>query len=150
MGLSAELQKRFLEVLNEAYRKGVSDGGSAAVNAIVNAAASATGFSHEYEKKLNQTLAVDKSRNSRAPRGLLQKVVAEVLREEAGLSGFTIAERAVKLDPRISERSVGGELRRNNGIFYRKEGRGWHLIDHSSGTGIGGATGARTPAADRW
>lgn len=72
-----------------------------------------------------------------------------VLRAHEGLTVYEIEEAVVQMDPQISPRSVGGELRRMKGKIYRQEGKRWFATATApTVTMSGGTTGAvGAPAA---
>jgi len=67
--------------------------------------------------------------SDRAPRGLVQEVVACVLRDRPGTHINEVEVEAVRREPRISAKSVGNEMRRYLGTKYRREGRSWFLME---------------------
>ncbi|WP_439476526.1 hypothetical protein [Brevundimonas sp.] len=66
---------------------------------------------------------------TRAPRGLVRAAVAEVLRQQPGLSITEIEERVVALHPEIARKSIGNQLRHFEDDLYRREGKyNWFLM----------------------
>lgn len=148
MALSLETQRRFLAILEEVYQQGVADGSAATTQAIINAARNASGTSASLTQTAGATLSATGVVSDRAPRGLLRQVVTKILEEHPGLTITEVTELAPKIDARISDRSVGGEIRRGEGIQYRREGKKWFLNHKFPAPDIGGTTGDEAPAAD--
>jgi len=87
----------------------------------------------------------------RAPRGALRSTIQEVLRRRPGSLEKFLQTEVPRIDPRVSGKSIGGELRRMKDTLYRQDGYRWFNIEPSSSqtsTNFGGQTGADTPAAD--
>lgn len=88
---------------------------------------------------------------SRAPRGALRAAIQEVLRRRPGAYENFLQTEVPRIDPRVSGKSVGGELRRMKGNLYRQDGYKWFNIETpatQASPDFGGQTGADTPAAD--
>jgi hypothetical protein len=66
--------------------------------------------------------------SKRAPRGALRQAIKAVLRDNPGMTEQELQERAPKLDPTLSPRSIGGELRRMRDKLYQQDGRKWFLM----------------------
>lgn len=64
----------------------------------------------------------------RAPRGALPSAVRQALALRPGQTELELAEAVRRIDPQISPRSIGGQLRRFRGTMYRQDGRRWFLI----------------------
>lgn len=119
-------------LLQEAYEAGRRDGGTAMRDAILKAAEAPV------SKPSQPKLALDDARNpaARAPRGSLPKVMARALTANPGATENELQAAIANIDPRISPRSVGGQLRRFRGKFYRQEGRRWFLMAQASAGSI--------------
>lgn len=63
----------------------------------------------------------------RAPRGLLQTLLAKVLGENPGLVLSDVETKVLALDDRLARRSIYGELRRKEGELYHRQGSAWYL-----------------------
>lgn len=148
MAILPETQKRLLAIFEEIYQQGVVDGSAATMQAIMEAARNAAGALPSQTPAGGTSLNAIGVVSDRAPRGLLREVVKKILKQQPGLTVTEVAALAPKMDGRLSERSVGGEIRRGEGIQYRREGKRWFLIQKPSAPDIGGTTGAQTPAAD--
>jgi hypothetical protein len=72
---------------------------------------------------------VRQRRRRRAASGTVRPLVELVLGDRPGLRVAEIQAGAILLDPTISPTSVGNELRRLEGQYYRREGKRWFLID---------------------
>lgn len=147
MPISPETQKRLLAFFEEVYQQGVADGSATAMKAIMEAARNATGALPAQPQVVGATLSATGTVSDRAPRGLLREVVTKILQERPGLTVTEVAELAPKVDTRVSARSVGGEMRRREGTYYRRAGRHWFVVQ-TPAPDIDGTTGAETPAAE--
>lgn len=68
------------------------------------------------------------SGSERGPRGALEHAIKAALLERPGATESEIMEAMTRIDPRVSPRSVGGQLRRFRNQRYRQEGRRWFLM----------------------
>jgi hypothetical protein len=111
----------FSSLLQEAYRRGRQDGADEMRENIIRAASAPMSDKQPHSPVESQ---------DRAPllRGSVRPVIKSVLRAHPGCTTAQAELHAVKIDPRISRFSVGGELRRNRGKHYRKNGRRWYLM----------------------
>lgn len=67
---------------------------------------------------------------TKAPRGLVAKAIREVLKADPGLPISEIEARVIAAYPVISPKTIGNELRRQEGLEYRREGKySWFLIE---------------------
>lgn len=69
--------------------------------------------------------------NGKAPRGLVPTVVPSVMVDKPFLTVRQIEDLVVAADERISPKSVGNELRRQEGVMYERDvpgGYRWRLI----------------------
>jgi len=93
-------------------------------------------------------LAHTADRNGRrAPRGSVGAAIDSVLRKKPGLPIVELETEVARLNPEVSIKSVGNELRRMEGRKYRRDRAGgyhWFLLDEQ----VGGATDAVTSAAN--
>ena len=136
--------------LEAAYQRGFEAGGEAMRQTILAATASPVSLRvfggggnvppaviAEQRARLRENTAfaggelpVVRQPSQRAPRGLVSDVIRTVLRESPGLSISEIEERALRLAPDVSSKSVGNELRRREGDAYVREGKyKWYLKD---------------------
>jgi hypothetical protein len=66
----------------------------------------------------------------RSPRGLLTRALESALTVKPGSTTSDIEQHAAMYDSRIARKSVGNELRRQNGTRYRRDAEGgWHLME---------------------
>jgi hypothetical protein len=66
--------------------------------------------------------------------GIVRPTVFQILREHPGATVSQIQSYARDLNASISPLSIGGEIRRMNGKFYRKRSKRWYLIEGAAGT----------------
>lgn len=81
----------------------------------------------------------------RAPRGSVGTALEIVLKAKPGSAITEIEAEAVRLNPEISTKSVGNELRRMEGKKYRRDRPGgyqWFLIEDREDEGSPTATGS--------
>lgn len=98
----------------------------------------------EEAKKSRAQEPIEKIEKARAPRGLINQVVATVLQ---GGRGYTLAEIEAGvelLDDRVARKSIYNHLHANRGTIYRLDGNKWFLRSPDQKE----ATGSFDPAAD--
>ncbi len=146
-----ELQQRMLALLEDAFNAGFVAGSDYAREAILRAAQSPTVGKPSIP--LSASFVIAANARDRARRGSARLAVHAVLKNKSGLRLEEIEAAAVSLDPSLSPRSVGGELRRMEGREYERRGKFWSLKcteqTHGPLAEIGGTTGAVTPAAEK-
>ena len=159
-----DLDKLF-EMLKEfsrsEYERGVRDGAEAMRQSIINAASQGswemlTPISPIERRPIvydtdsgDVPAAVPEQKPSRAPRGAVDRAIGQVLKVHPGLTAQEVEEAALAFDPEVSRKSVGNNLRRLEGVKYRRDKPGgyhWFLIDDVE-NGTAGTQEARDPAA---
>jgi hypothetical protein len=120
--------------MRAAYEQGIQEG----IRRIVSAA---QGAIQPQETDAKETVPVLASRASevmdefakRAPRGLVQTTIAKVIVESPGLSITDYEGMVLALEPEVSAKSIGNELRRGEGTKYKRDrpnGNRWFPIDY--------------------
>lgn len=67
----------------------------------------------------------------RALRGAVGKVVVQILQGSAGMRATEVEKLATTVDPTVSTKSVGNELRRYKDQKYHRDEEGrWHLVSN--------------------
>jgi hypothetical protein len=125
-------------LLKAEYERGFRDGQVAMRKHILNLASTGE---QVIVSSVGHAVGVSEARG-RAPRGAVGRALEQVLTESPGLTITEIEARAVALDPEISAKSVGNDLRRLEGKRYRRDrpkGYRWYLIgaagqDETAGT----------------
>lgn len=138
------LIKEIEALLQLAYEQGVSDGIQRVFDAVKTpkqSTAQAADFS--VRPMLPQ------HHHQRAPRGLVAEVLAAVLAEKPGLTISDYEWLVTQRDGRISERTVGNELRRYEGVRYKRQGYRWFPIGSEEQETAGSPTTER-PAVSHW
>jgi len=137
----------FEQMLKAAYDQGVKDG----IQRIV-AAASAPIGERDAGTSFTQSDTVgfgdkaDAEIVRRAPRGLVPKVVGEMLSDHPGKIIAEYEMMKDNYDTRVSVRSIGNELRRYEGEKYRRNANGEWFPISGNNEAAGSATN-ETPAA---
>jgi hypothetical protein len=145
-----DLQTLVANAIGELCRRRFEAGRQAMRDSILRAAeAPSPAPASTPQRSLNLEMAPGSGRSifRRAPRGSVGQAVDDVLRAEPGLSIIDIESRVEKLNPEISIKSVGNELRRLEGKKYKRDRPGgyqWFLVNDREG----GETGAPAPAAE--
>src|SRR4051795_2492906 len=113
-------------LIREAYARGFAAGGSAMRDNILKAASAPIEPSHHRLKLEPGSYSVTgfSTPKRRAPRGNVRALVNRILGTSPGLSTGKLGETAATIDNRVSPSSVSNELRRYEGVRYKKEGRG--------------------------
>lgn len=124
--------EQVMGLLNKAYQAGYADGQAALRESVLKATGATA---HVPTAKIkgsmpsSQYIIVEPKDSLKAPKGRVGEVIHEVLASHPGLPIVEIEQRALEIDPRISPKSVGNELRRLKGQKYRQgEGKQWFLI----------------------
>lgn len=124
-----DLLARLREVLDDVAKAAYESGREDMRVAILNAAQTP---SPVQISTAHRTVTVKRS-NDRAPRGSVRAAIKYVLTRQPGLSELELGGRVSAYDPKVSARSMGGELRRRRGSLYRSDGGKWFLIARESG-----------------
>lgn len=123
---------RLRELLDEVFSSGYEAGSEAMRVAILTAAQAPTpSVSGPVQVSGNLTshsTMVARSSSSRAPHGSVRKAIMRVLTTYPKLTEADLGIKVAELDPNVSPRSMGGELRRMRNRLYRFEGGHWFLI----------------------
>ena len=83
---------------------------------------------------------------TRAPRGAVGAMLRRILTEKPGLTVTEIEAIAPEYDPEVAAKSIGNELRRFDGMKYKRDQRSrWFLFD---GPFVETETPAESPAGD--
>lgn len=126
--MDAALVRKIQALMLEVYEAGRRDGGAAMRDAILRAA-EVPALRGADAQPSNAKKA---EASSRAPRGLLPKVLAQAMAGGQGMTEQQIIDAVAATDQRVSPRSVGGQLRRFRDKLYRQEGRHWFLLEGKS------------------
>lgn len=123
---------RLRELLDEVFSSGY-EAGSEDMRAAILAAAQAPTPSVSGTFQANADLSarstlVARPVSSRAPHGSVRKAIMRVLTTHPKLTEADLGIKVAELDPNVSPRSMGGELRRMRNRLYRFEGGHWFLI----------------------
>ncbi len=135
------------QLLKAAYDQGVQDG----IERIVAAARAPIGendggTSAQQSTSLQVGDDVKAEVVRRAPRGLVPKVVARMLEDHPGKVIVEYEQMIDNYDSRVSEKSIGNELRRHEGKKYRRNEEGEWFPMSGNKEAAGSATN-ETPAA---
>ena len=120
------------DVLEDAFQAGLSLGRAQMRNAILAAAnasepmPSMTG--DEYSALKAHSHREQEALNPRAPRGAVRSSIVAALSAKPGSTERELAQAMERIDPTVSGRSAGGELRRLKGRLYRQDGGRWFLM----------------------
>ena len=84
----------------------------------------------------------------RASNGVAAEAVAAVFKQETGLGVVEIHRKAQQLGHSLSTEGIGNELRRHEGLKYRRDGRNWFPLGTAPEAETAGASHQdETPAA---
>lgn len=123
---------RLRELLDEVFSSGYEVGSEdmrIAILAAAQAPTVKTAPSTEGGAQLNAYSAITaRASSSRAPHGSVRRAIMRVLTAHPKLSEADLGMKVAELDPNVSPRSMGGELRRMRNRLYRFEGGQWFLI----------------------
>jgi hypothetical protein len=114
-----EIETQVVALIHKAYQAGYQDARTAILNAVQTPLDGATHL-------VTEQSATPKV--IRAPKGLMRKLVKQVLARGDGLPTSDVGEYAHILDERVSPRSAGTELKRGEeeGIYENEDGL-WYL-----------------------
>ena len=122
-----ELNSQLLAALQDAYEAGRRDGAAEMRAAILRAAQMPMDDGPSASSD-----AEDKNANGgetkRAPHGAVRRAIIRALTEKPGQIEQQLGPHVERLDPAVSGKSGGGELRRMRGRLYRMDGGRWFLI----------------------
>lgn len=130
-GVSATLEK----MVSAAYQQGVNDG----IGRILQAAQSAVEPFIESSGNSTEVAAATVKSDSRdegikrVARGLVQSVLSDMVASEPGLSISDYERLVLRVEPDISSKSIGNDLRRGEGTRYKRDrpgGNKWYPIDY--------------------
>lgn len=136
------------QMLKAAYEQGVKDG----IDRIAQAARAPLGEQVPQPAIAVPTVTDDEledvvdRRIRRAPRGLVPKVVGAMLRDHPGKIIAEYEQMKDQYDSRVSEKSIGNELRRHEDKKYHRTENGEWLPMSGNKEAAGSATN-ETPAA---
>lgn len=142
--LMGDTVAQFEALLKAAYDKGVQDG----IDRIVQLARGpeATNDIRVSDEKLAGP-AIRRVVEKRAPRGLVPKVVAAMLRDCPGETITGYEQMLYRYDGQVSAKSIGNELRRHEGRkYHRNESGQWFPMTGNKEAGEGRET--NSPASD--
>lgn len=124
------------QAIATAYVAGRKEGieiGRASMREAIMKAAQAPIESSAMERQLWTTLHSKSTLEAeivveRAPRGAVRDTIVAALKARPGLTEKQLAAEMERINPLVSGRSAGGELRRLRGRIYRHEGGRWFLM----------------------
>lgn len=129
---ATDLRRAVARAYYAGLEAGVQKGAQEMREAILRAAqlpVAKTSLAAQLIEKLENVRGSMEARSSeRAPRGAVRRAITAVLRHRQGLTELEIGDAASGLDPNVSPRSVGAELRRLKDRRYRMENGRWFLI----------------------
>jgi 3,4-dihydroxy-2-butanone 4-phosphate synthase len=131
--LDPELLRRLEAFAREIYEAGRRDGSAemrAALLKLVGADPAAVARATAPPTNVRDDEAAEATR---APRGALERAVKQALTERQGQTEQELVEAVAVIDPQVSPRSIGGQLRRFRDTRYRQEGRRWFLMADEPG-----------------
>lgn len=132
--MDPQLKARWDSLALEIYEAGKRDGSAEMRKALLKLVGAETSPGEPF--RAQAPFPEKDASSSRAPRGALRDAIERALRESPGQTEQELQAHVGQLDPRVSPRSVGGELRRLKGDRYRQEGRKWFLLtEDPAGTG---------------
>lgn len=111
-------------IIERAYRDGFKDGENSMREKLLAVAGAPTGIVTEKDTVLPVTVV-------RAPRGLPKKLVRKVLKKTPHLKLSEVREAVLRLDNRVSPKTVENILHRGKGNEFNNKGRKWFLIGHA-------------------
>jgi hypothetical protein len=120
------LTQKIQALMQEVYEAGRRDGGAAMRDAILKAAEVPVLRTPQPPRPVSVN---GQKAGTRAPRGLLPRVIAQAMAGGQGMTEQQIVDAVVAIDQRVSPRSIGGQLRRFRDKVYRQEGRRWFLFE---------------------
>lgn len=112
--------------IDAAYKRGFEAGALDMRDRILNAAQGGPVTPPEHPRAQGSWTIVT---SARAPRGAVGRLLAEVLADHPGLTTTEIELIAGDYDKGVATKSIGNELRRFQGMKYRRDDSGkWFLI----------------------
>lgn len=136
-GIMTEVPSHFVNALqsiaSEIFQAGVKLGSEQMRAAILKAAQ--TPFTAHDDFAGQGSVAIEGGRHSeplRARRGAVRDAITQALRLHTGLGELELGQAVAGIDPSVSPRSVGGELRRMRNRLYRLDRGLWFLIAQES------------------
>ena len=127
---------RLRELLEDVFKSGYEAGSEDMRIAILAAAQAPTAPavpSTQIGAQLHaQSKMTARASSSRAPHGSVRRAIMRVLTAHTSLAEADLGTKVSELDPNVSPRSMGGELRRMRNRLYRVEGGQWFLIAQES------------------
>lgn len=122
-------------IASELFQAGVKVGAEQMRAAILDLASTPFGDAVHSREHVSQSERREMARERRAstntvraPRGSVRTAVRAALQATPGLNEFDLGQAAERIDPSVSPRSIGGELRRMRDRLYRIDGGRWFLI----------------------
>ncbi len=149
--LTGEIVSQMEAALKAAYEKGVQDGidriVAAAKEPMTLSTTNKVAIGYGSSAGAQDAKAADDKPVRRAPRGLVPKVVAEMLVEHPGKIIAEYEQMVEGYDNRVSAKSVGNELRRHEDRKYRRNDNGeWFPMSGNKEAGDGRET--NSPASE--
>lgn len=116
-------------IMSEIFQAGVKAGSEQMRAAILQAAQAPFGEPSDIAQESNiEAVRPGHSASSRAPRGSVRRAITAALQAHSSLGELELGQTAARVDPSVSPRSVGGELRRMKDRLYRFDRGQWFLI----------------------
>jgi hypothetical protein len=154
----ADIRAQMSSLLEDAYARGFADGGAAMRDNILKAASAPLEQRSQSHYRLKAepgsyslTGFSAPSPKQRARRGSVRILVDRILNAQPGLTTGEIGDGAAAIDNDVSPSSVSNELRRYEGIRYRRDGRRWFLIGNAeretAEEAVNGPSAAHNPEA---
>lgn len=120
-------------IVSEIFQAGVRVGSEQMRVAILHAAQAPWGEPSNTAQESNaEAVHTSHSPLSRAPRGSVRRAVTAALQAHSSLGELELGQAAARMDPSVSPRSVGGELRRMKDRLYRFDRGQWFLTARES------------------
>jgi len=131
-GIPPHLHSALQGIVSEIFQAGVKAGAEQMRVAILQAAQAPIAPSEVTSNRR----AIESSRRVqpegvRAPRGSVRRAITAALTAHLSLGELEVGRIAAEIDPSVSPRSVGGELRRMKDRLYRFDRGQWFLIAQS-------------------
>jgi hypothetical protein len=121
-------------IVSEIFQAGVKAGAEQMRSAILQAAQAPMERSEAVPKRAaSESYQHTQPEGSRAPRGSVRRAITAALKAYSSLGELEVGRKAAEIDPSVSPRSVGGELRRMRDRLYRFDRGQWFLIAQESG-----------------
>jgi hypothetical protein len=146
--LMGDTVAQFEALLKVAYERGYEKGVQDGIDRLAQLARGpqAANDVRVPDEKLT-AVAIRRVVEKRAPRGLVPKVVAAMLRDNPGMTITDYEQMLYRYDGQVSAKSIGNELRRHEGRKYRRNESGeWFPMSGNKEAGEGRET--NSPASD--